>query len=137
MRAARNFTMGVTDSEGNEVRRSFKSGEDIPKSLEKEVDDALILEKVAKNNPNELTREQLMDLAGLNDEQVEEDEEVEVDEDFDEDEFREGLQEMTTKRELKEWAQEFYGVELEGTRQEMEDALVAHITGDDEDGEEG
>jgi hypothetical protein len=141
MRAAKNFTMGVKDAKGNESRRSFVAGEEIPKKLVSEVSDTLILEKVAKKSPDLLSREQLMELAGINEDTKDVgdgDENEDVDEEFDEAEFREGLSQMTTKRELAEWAVEFYNVELStsDSREQMENALVEWITSEDEEEDE-
>lgn len=135
MRAAKNFTLGLADAEGEAGRVSIRANQEIPDEYLDQVPDELILEKVARNNPQELTRDQLMELAGLNDSDSGETEEVDEEDEFDEEEFREGLSEFDTKRALIDWAEEVFGLELDqdDTRAQLEDQIVAFASGADED----
>lgn len=133
MKAARNFAWGP-EVEVEEVtpsdRIEFKAGDDVPDHVVKDLGDMadeLILEKMLKNNPQGLTKEQALSLAGVDVEAVASEEE------FDEQEFREGMAEFRTKAELVQWAQGTMGLELNesATREDLEDAIVAHASGED------
>jgi hypothetical protein len=130
MRAARNFSWGPEGSDDPTDRKTFRVGDEVPDKVVKDVDDSLILEKVAKKNPNSLSREQLMAMAGLGGESGEEEEE-----EFNEEEFRAALSEFDTKAELIEWANEAYGVELDSsdTRAQLEDQIVSFQTSEEEE----
>jgi len=114
MKAARAFSYG--DGETSHV---FAVGDEVPDDIAEDIPDDLLLEKLAQDDPNKLTREQLLVLAGI---------EEDPDEyEFDEDEFREGLAQFTTKRELVDWANEVYGASLNqdsANRDELEDMIV-------------
>lgn len=115
MRAAKNFQWG---GKADEPRRGFKVGDEIPKKVAEDLDDSFFLEKLKKKD---LTREQLLILAGKD--VTEED----VTEEVDEKEFREGMQAIRTKGELASWAKEMLGIEVDEnlTREDMEDSIVS------------
>lgn len=115
MRAAKNFQWG---GKVDESRKSFKVGDEIPKRVAEDLDDSFFLEKLKKKD---LTRDQLLILAGKD--VTEED----VVEEVDEKEFREGMQAIRTKGELASWAKEMLGVDVDEnlTREEMEEAIVS------------
>ena len=90
------------------------------------------MELAAKANPDILSREQLLELAGLPTDEISEAVEAE----FDEDQFREAMVNLSTKGDLIEWAETTLGVEgLEKSwkRFEIEDAIVGAYTAEDED----
>ncbi len=130
MKAARGFTYG----DETKVHR-FLTGDEVPDKIVKELGDAantLVLEKAAQANPDVLSREQLLELAGLTTDEIPEVVEAE----FDEDNFREAMENLTTKGDLIEWAETTLGIEgLEKswTRPEIEDAIVGAYTAEDED----
>jgi len=131
MKAARGFTHG----DGKKTYR-FLTGEEVPDKIVEQLGEAantLILEKAAKANPDVLSREQLLELAGLPTDEIPEAVEAE----FDEDQFREAMVNLSTKADLIEWAETTLGVEgLEKAwkRFEIEDAIVgAYTTAEDED----
>ncbi len=131
MKAARGFTHG----DGKKTHR-FLTGEEVPDEIVEQLGDAadsLILEKAAKANPDILSREQLLELAGLPTTEISEAVEAE----FDEDQFREAMANLSTKGDLIEWAETTLGIEgLEKAwkRFEIEDAIVgAYTTAEDED----
>ena len=115
MKAARNFVFGDDDGE----RHDFAAGDEIPDDIVDELPNHLVLEKLAEADPNELTRAQLMVLAGIGVEDT-------VDE-FNEEEFLESLREFNDKQSLVDWANEVMGMELDtsdGTRDELETMIV-------------
>jgi len=124
VRAAENFIYGGKE-EGDRTR--YMAGDEIPAKIAKDVPDNLILEKVAKNNPDALSRDQLLIMAGVDREAAG----VEGAE-FNEEDFREGLSGFKTKADLVEWANDALGIGLgedDGTRQELEDQIVGHAKG--------
>lgn len=135
MRAAKNFTLGIKGESGETGRVQIRSGEDIPDDLLDQVPDELILEKVARSDPQSLTREQLMELAGLTQSDDSSNGSEDEEEEFNEEEFREGLSEFTTKRELVDWAQEAFGLELDQSdkREDLEDQIVSFVSGEEEE----
>lgn len=118
MRAAKNFAWGGK-ADADKPRQDFKVGDKIPSAIANELDDSFFLEKIKKRD---LTREQLLLLAGKD--VVEEDD---GDEEIDEKEFREGMANIRTKGELASWAKEMLGVDVDEnqTREEMEEAIVS------------
>lgn len=120
MRAAKNFSYG--DGEKTKV---FRTGEEVPKKIADELDDELILEKVAKSNPSSLTRDQLLVLAGI---ENEDEEPIGPGEEISEEQFREGLKSLKSKADLADWAKEFFDLELDpkSPREDMEEAIVEH-----------
>jgi len=128
MKAAKNFIYG-----DGENTLQFAVGDEVPSKVAKDVDDSFILEKVAKSNPNSLSREQLLVMAGINSEASDDE-----DKEYTEEEFREALaSNFRTKGELIEWANDAYGVEMDSskTRAELEDEIVS-FQADGEDEEE-
>ena len=130
MKAARGFSHG----DGKKTHR-FLIGEEVPDKIVKALGEAantLILEKAAKANPDILSREQLLELAGLTSDEIPEAVEAE----FDEEQFREAMQNLSNKGDLIEWAESTFGIEgLEKswTRPEIEDAIVGAYTAEDEE----
>ena len=116
MKAARNFVYGTEDE-----RFEFVVGEEIPDDMIADLPDHLILEKVARSNPNSLSREQLLVMAGIEDDPG-------ASEEFNEEEFMEGLRNFNSKPDLVAWANEILGLELsasDGTRDELEETITA------------
>ena len=135
MKAARNFTHG----DESDVHR-YKVGDEVSDKVVKELGDqanSLVLELAAKNNPDVLSRAQLLDLAGMGSEGGDDSETVPKE--FDEENFREGMVEFTTKGDLVEWAESVLGIqglESSWTRTEIEDSIVAAYTESDSEPEE-
>jgi len=135
MKAARGFTFG--DGKDNVV---YKQGDEVPDKIIKEMGDNadhLILEKVLKKNPSELSREQLVALAQGN---AGEDGTPIVEEgvEFNEADFREGMSNFTKKADLVEWAETLLGIEgldHKATRPAIEDAIVGAMQAEPEDDE--
>ena len=126
MKAASDFKYG-----DGERTHFFKAGDEIPAKIVKDIPESLIFEKVLKNNPESLTKEQLLLLAGVDTDTLEPEE-------VNEEQFREGMKELTTKRDLMTWAREFFGLDLPEsmTRAEMEDAIVSSQFGEETEEEE-
>ncbi len=130
MKAVKGFTHG----DGKKTHR-FLTGQEVPNEIVEQLGDAangLILELAAKANPDILSREQLLELAGLTTDEIPE----EVEAEFDEDQFRGGMENFTTKGDLIEWAETTLGIEgLEKAwiRTVIEDAIVEAYTAEDED----
>lgn len=131
VKAARAFVYGGVDEDDQPVRTRFAFNDDIPADIADDIPDDLILEKVAKSNPDALSREQLLQMAGVSDDGSSQEE-------FNEEEFREGLSQFANKGELVAFAEEAYGLELNesATRSDLEDAIVAHASGQDEEEED-
>ncbi len=114
MKAARNFVFGNEDE-----RHDFAAGDEIPDEIVDEIPNHLVLEKLAQVDPDELTRAQLLVLAGIGVEDTVEE--------FNEEEFLESLREFNDKQSLVDWANEVMGMELDtsdGTRDELETMIV-------------
>ncbi len=133
MKAVKGFTHG----DGTKTHR-FLTGQEVPDEIVEQLGDAangLILELAAKANPDILSREQLLELAGLTTDEIPE----EVEAEFDEDQFREAMTNLRNKGDLVEWAETTLGIEgLEKswTRPEIEDAIVEAYKDEDEDEDE-
>jgi len=127
MKAAKSFDYG-----DGEKTHHFDTGDEVPSKIAKDLDDSFILEKVAKSDPNSLSREQLLVMAGINSPASDDE-----DKEYTEEEFREALSSnFRTKGELIDWANEAYGVEMDAgkTRAELEDEIVSfQADGDDEE----
>ncbi len=124
MKAARNFVYG-----DEEDRHNYVVGDEIPDDIVEDLPSHLILEKVARSNPNSLTREQLLVMAGL-------DEDEDTEEEFNEEEFMEGLRDFNNKDDLIEWANDIFDLELsrsDGTREQLEEIVLAAAQGTDEE----
>lgn len=130
MKAAINFSFGDGDRS-----HEFKSGDTIPTAIADQLDDKFILEKVAKKDPSELTRDQLIMLAGLN-------ESVDDLEPIDwagrEDELIETLRVLKTKGDVIDWFEQVHPanglLEKQMLRDTMIDIIVEELTGEaDED----
>ncbi len=124
MKAARNFVYG-----DGEERHDYVVGEEISDDIVEDLPSHLILEKVARSNPNSLTREQLLVMAGL-------DEDEDTEEEFNEEEFMEGLRDFNNKDDLIEWANDIFDLELsrsDGTREQLEEIVLAAAQGTDEE----
>lgn len=122
MKAARNFSYGTKKD-----RYKFVVGEEIPDDVVKKIPDHLVLEKLAQADPNKLTREQLLVIAGIA---------VDTAQEFDEEQFLEGLRQFNNKGDLVTWANETLGLELlesDGTREELEEMIVAVAQGSEEE----
>ncbi len=123
MKAARNFVYG-----DKKDRYNFVVGEDIPDNIVKKIPNHLVLEKLAQADPSQLTRDQLLVLAGI----VAGDDE----EEFDEEQFLEGLRQFNNKDDLVAWANETMGLELratDGNRDELEEMIMAAARGSEEE----
>ncbi len=126
MKAARNFVFGNEDE-----RHDFAAGDEIPDEIVDEIPNHLVLEKLAQADPDELTRDQLLVLAGLKtgDDQPDE---------FDEEEFLESLASFNDKQALVDWANEILGMELDtsdGTRDQLEQLVVDFARPEEEAGD--
>lgn len=135
MKAARNFSFG--DEDKNHV---FKVGDDVPDKVVKALGDGannLILELAAKNNPDILTRDQLLELAGIDRDTAEA-----LDPDsseFNEEEFREGMTNFSSKGDLLEWAESVLGIEglnPKDNRAKIEDDIVSAMSEEPEEEDE-
>ncbi len=124
MRAATNITYSVKDG----PKQFFVSGEELPDEVAADLPDELILEKVADEDPDSLSREQLMTLAGLGDQAS--DEPIE----YDEGELREALSNLRSKTDVFDWfsavrpGQDVIAHQDDQTREEMVDAIVVELT---------
>lgn len=130
MKAAKSFSFG----DGKKTHR-FAPGDEVPDAIVDDLGDqadTLILELAAKNNPDVLSREQLLVLAGLSEEEAQA---GQVPAEFDEDAFREGFENFSTKGDLIEWAETLgvEGLEHGWTRTEIEDAIVGAYTEDEDE----
>ena len=131
MKAAKNFSFGRDEhrEDGAPIRYKFKIGDEIPADIVEELDDEFILERVAEGSPNELTREQLMMLAGVGEYA---DDSVMV---YDEGELREAHATFRSKADVVEWfetVQPASGL-LDPDNQkkaEMVDIIVEELTGE-------
>jgi len=138
MKAARNFTHGIEDSPNHR----YKVGDEVPDEVVEALGgqaNSLILELAAENNPDVLSRAQLLDLAGMGSSDDDDDDQETVPKEFDEENFREGMVEFTTKGDLVEWAESVLGIqglESSWTRTEIEDSLAAAYTESDSEPEE-
>lgn len=134
MKAATNIVIGTTDEEGTPIRVEINQGEEIPSEMLSLVGDELILEKIAKNDPNALTREQLLVMAGIGGDGEEGVDEEEVDEEeVNEDQFREALKEFKNVTELADWAKNVLGMDVDPKaqkREELEEMIVAEQFGE-------
>ena len=99
MRAARNISFGYVDDEGEGHSVALLAGDEIPEDIIDEIPSGFVLEQLAQENPDKLSREQLVTLAGLDSDKVENLEPIE----YDEDELREVLTELRTKADLLDW----------------------------------
>ena len=124
MRAAANITYSTKDG----PKQFFVSGEELPDEVAADLPDELILEKVADEDPDSLSREQLMTLAGLGDQAS--DEPIE----YDEGELREALSNLRSKTDVFDWfsavrpGQDVIAHQDDQTREEMVDAIVVELT---------
>ena len=133
MKAAINFSYGDGKDSFN-----FKAGDSIPNKIASELEDQFILEKVAKGNTESLTRDQLMMLAGLGPDQIEDMETIE----YDEDKIIETLRVLKTKQYVIGWFEEVHPdngkLDMSMTREDMVIVIVEELTEDfvDEDEDE-
>lgn len=125
MKAAAHFVFGTDDD-----RIVFEPGDEVPDVIAEQVPEHLLLEKLARQNPESMSREQLMILAGLVGDQEEEQEAPSMTEE----DVREALSEFRTKADLLEWFAEIRPesdlVDATMTRNEIEDAIVEELTGE-------
>lgn len=129
--AARNFEFGV---DGESL--VFKIGDEVPDEVaeNEEVPRHLILEYLADENPDALTRDQLMALAGVGRyaEDGEGDEDAEIE--FDKEAFQAALDEFPNVGALIEWAEEIYPeLKPNGKRAEIEAQILAYASGEEEE----
>lgn len=138
MKAARTFTYGPEDGEGEQDRIRFKTGEEVPdevvEALPKDVQEGVILEIAAKKDPNKLSREQLLIMAGINGA----DEPPPDEEEMSEEDLREAMGEFNTKADLVGWAKEVMDLDLDvdDTRDQLEDQIIEFYFGEIEEDEE-
>lgn len=135
MKAAQNFVYGPEDADELSQRIRYVAGDEVPDEVVEalgENADTLILEKALKANPDILSREQLMELAGLKIDELPEEEE-----EFNEEEFREAMSQFRNKQELVDWATNL-GLELnvDAKRDDLEDEIVRFASGQEEDEED-
>lgn len=132
MKAAINFKFGSNDP--NARPKSFKIGSQVPEDIANQVPDHCILEKVAEEDPEQLSRDQLLILAGIGSEGVDDLEPIT----YDEEELREGLRVLRTKSEVMEWFEEVRPDnnmldKATQSRAEMEDIVILELMGDPEE----
>lgn len=132
MKAAKNFSFGRGEhrKDGAPISYKFKTGEDIPDDIAEELDDEFILERVAEDSPNDLTREQLMMLAGVGDYAGEESA-IE----YDEEDLIEALSNLRSKADVVEWFETVHPSSGllnpdDQTRVEMVELIVEELTGE-------
>lgn len=137
MRAAKNFSHGRGEhrDDGQPIKYNFQAGDEIPDEIAEELDDSFILERVAEDNPDELTRDQLMVLAGIGVEAVEGSDDGEVVMEYDEGELRDALGNFGSKGDIVEWFETVHpGSDLldpsDQTRTQMVDLIVEELTGE-------
>ena len=129
-RAAKNFSHGKGEKrkDGQPIKYNFKIGDEIPDDIADEIDDSLILEKVAAGDPEELSRDQLMILANL----TGQDEGATIE--YDEEDLREAIGELNRKSDVMEWFEtvrpESDLLEPGMTRDDMVDLIVEELTGE-------
>lgn len=133
MRAAKAISLGLgRDKADNPINFFYNPGDEIDDAHLEHIPEHLILENLATESPDELTREQLMMMAGVGAYSDDPDERAEAAE-LNEDEVREGLSALRTKADLVEW---FLTIRPELSildpermnRQQMEDAIVQELT---------
>lgn len=128
MQAAQRFSYG--DGEESHV---FEPGDEVPDEIADDIPERLLLEKLAKGNPERMTKDQLMRLAGVGPYAEDADpEDFDEDYELDEDELREAMDQFSTKRDLVEWFDEIRpGQEVvtrSMNRDKIEDAIVEALT---------
>lgn len=126
--AAKNFSFG-----DGELRHFFTAGDEIPEEVASEIPSSLILEELAKDAPEELSRDQLMMMAGVG--PYAEDGDPSDHYEMDEEELRDALGNLRTKADLVEWMAQvrpdFDELDTEAqTRAEMVDLIVEEMIGD-------
>ena len=134
--AAANFTHG---DEENQVT-VYARGDEVPAEIAEDAEfpKHLILEYLANEDPDSLSRSQLMALAKVgpfaaSGNEGESDQIEEVAE-FDQEAFQKALDDFPTKSELVAWAEEIYpNLEVAGSRADMEATIIAHASGEDEE----
>ncbi len=129
--AAANFSHG----DGTESL-DFFAGDEVPEEIASEIPPNLILENLAKADPDLLDRDQLMRLAGVGPYAADGPLEDETEAAFDEEAFLEAIGDFPNKGALIEWAAEFYpelALDDAMKRSELEEALLAYVTGEDEE----
>lgn len=132
MRAARNFTYGKGEHkpDGTPRNRAYAMGDDVPKEVADDIPDDLILEKVAKSDPDSLSRQQLLLLAGITDDEVGEPIE------YDESDLRDALSNLRTKTDVLDWlnqvrpSQQVITDIEDQDRAEMVDLIIEEMTGE-------
>ena len=130
MRAARSFSHGAgLDEEGAPISYEIAAGDDIPDEILNDIPESLILEKVAQSNPEELSREQLLVLAGITT-SADEMEPIE----YDEESLREAMAELRSKADLAEWFEMIRPTSDQPdpawTRAEMVDYIIEEMIGE-------
>lgn len=133
MRAAKNFSYGRGEhrEDGAPIQYKFMAGDEIPDEIAADLDDSFILERVADDSPETLTREQLMMLAGIGEFAGDEEGVIE----YNEEDLREAIGELRTKADIVEW---FDTVHPESdlldpedqTRDQMIDLIIEELTGE-------
>ena len=130
MRAARNLSHGYVDEKGEGQTIAIAAGEEIPEAFIGDIPDDLVLETLAINAPNKLSRAQLMTLAGLDGESVEDLAPIE----YNEDELREVLAELRYKGDLVEWFETIRPTSEQPdpawTRTEIVDYIIEEMVGE-------
>lgn len=129
MRAAKAISLGLgRDKNDKAIEFFYAPGEEIDDDHLEHIPDHLVLEKVAEDDPESLSREQLMVLAGLAD-----DPDAVAPHEMSEEEVREALGALRTKADLLEWfgqvRPELDVLDPENqSRVEMEDIIVEELT---------
>lgn len=140
MKAAIAISYGYVDEDGIGQTLDIAPGEEIPDEILEEIPEHLMLEKLAEGNPEDLSRDQLMRLAGVGPYAEGDEDDYEVIE-YDEESLREALGEFGSKSDIREWwntirpGEPWETAVLKLTRPELEDKAVNALLAENEDDE--
>lgn len=132
-RAAKAFSFGKGEhrDDGQPINYRFEPGDEIPEDIASEIPGNLILENLAEDDPDVLTRDQLMMLAGLGDHPADA-EPIE----YNEEDLRDALDNLRAKGDVLEWfnvvrpGQTLLTNTDDQNRAEMVDVIVEELTGE-------
>jgi hypothetical protein len=132
MKAAAHFTYG----DGKESYE-FSPGDDVPDKIANDVPSHLILERLAKSDPASMTKDQLMQLAGVGPWSEDSGDTTEAEPAMTEESLREAFANFRTKADLVDWFAEVrpdseYEVSTDMTRDDIEDTIIVEFLGEDE-----
>ena len=136
MKAATRIHHGYTDEDGEDVDVIIGPGEEILKDFLSEIPEHLVLENLSKNNPSDLSRDQLMMLAKIG--PYSSGGPIIEHQEMNEDDLRESLDNLHSKQDLIDWMNtvrpDFDQLnKAEQTRALMTDLIVVELTGDPDD----